>query len=273
MNILDEIVAHKRKEVAERRDFYSEKLLEQSVYFEMPCISMVQRLMAGDKAGIIAEIKRKSPSKGVINMNISIETTSRGYVKAGASALSILTDNHFFGGSSMDLTEARIFNNRCPILRKEFIVEEYQVMEAKAIGADVILLIAAALSAPRLKELCRYAHGLGLEVLLEIHDEKELLENLEAGADLLGVNNRDLKTFKLNVETSMQLADLIPDTLVKVSESGIESPEVIIKLKQYGFRGFLMGQTFMLNARPDLAAEEFINALRLAESLPLEAKR
>src|SRR6185295_12752382 len=166
------------------------------------------------------------PSKGNINPGVSVEKTSSGYVKAGASALSILTDNKFFGGSSMDLTEARIFA-RCPILRKDFILEEYQVLEAKAIGADVILLIAAALAPAQIKALCHYAHSLGLEVLLEVHNEIELKDNLGADADLIGVNNRDLKTFELNVETSVKLAGLIPDSVVKISESGIESPDVI----------------------------------------------
>lgn len=266
MNILDEIIAHKRKEVADRKEFYSEKLLKHSIYFDMPCLSLSKNLREAKGAGIIAEIKRKSPSKGIINTSVSVERTSAGYVKAGATALSVLTDNHFFGGSNMDLTEARIFA-RCPILRKDFILEEYQVMEAKSIGADVILLIAAALTPSRISVLCKFAHGLGLEVLLEVHNETELMENLEAGADMIGVNNRDLKTFELSVETSVRLAGLIPDSVVKVSESGIESPDVIVRLKQHGYKGFLMGQTFMQNGRPELMAEQFITKLREVESI------
>ena len=265
MNILDQILEHKRKELDERRSLYPIKLLEQSIYFNALPVSLRKYVLHPDKSGIIAEIKRKSPSKGVINPNVSIERTSIGYVQAGASALSILTDKEFFGGSNEDLTLARKFNI-CPILRKDFVIDEYQIVEAKSIGADAILLIAAALTPPKIKELCGTAHGLGLEVLLEVHDERELQSNLESNADLMGVNNRNLKTFELTVETSRQLSKLIPDSMVKVSESGIESPEVIVDLKRRGFRGFLIGQTFMQNSRPEKAAMDFIRSVKDLES-------
>ena len=265
MTILDEILEHKRKEVAERKSLYPVKLLQQSIYFPTSCVSLKKYLLREDKSGIIAEIKRKSPSKGVINPHVSVERTSIGYMQAGASALSILTDKQFFGGSNDDLTTARKFNF-CPILRKDFIIDEYQIIEAKSIGADAILLIAAALEPKKLKELCAFAHSLGLEVLMEVHDDVELTNNLEAGADLIGVNNRNLKTFELSVETSKRLSKLIPDSVVKVSESGIESPEEILNLKDYGFRGFLIGQTFMQNSRPERAAMDFIKELRRLES-------
>lgn len=265
MTILDEILEHKRKEVAERKSLYPVKLLQQSIYFPTSCVSLKKYLLREDKSGIIAEIKRKSPSKGVINPHVSVERTSIGYMQAGASALSILTDKQFFGGSNDDLTTARKFNF-CPILRKDFIIDEYQIIEAKSIGADAILLIAAALEPKKLKELCAFAHSLGLEVLMEVHDDVELSNNLEAGADLIGVNNRNLKTFELSVETSKRLSKLIPDSVVKVSESGIESPEEILNLKDYGFRGFLIGQTFMQNSRPERAAMDFIKELRRLES-------
>ena len=265
MTILDEILEHKRKEVAERKSLYPVKLLQQSIYFPTSCVSLKKYLLREDKSGIIAEIKRKSPSKGVINPHVSVERTSIGYMQAGASALSILTDKQFFGGSNDDLTTARKFNF-CPILRKDFIIDEYQIIEAKSIGADAILLIAAALEPKKLKELCAFAHSLGLEVLMEVHDDMELTNNLEAGADLIGVNNRNLKTFELSVETSKRLSKLIPDSVVKVSESGIESPEEILNLKDYGFRGFLIGQTFMQNSRPERAAMDFIKELRRLES-------
>jgi indole-3-glycerol phosphate synthase len=264
MDILEEILNYKAKEVAERKELYPLRLLEKSIYFDSPCVSMKKYLLRPDKSGVIAEIKRKSPSKGVINPNVSIERTSIGYMQAGASALSILTDQKFFGGSSQDLTEARKFNF-CPILRKDFIVDEYQVIESKSIGADVILLIAAALDPKKLKELCSMAHSLGLEVLLEVHNEKEMTDSLSATADLIGVNNRNLKTFELSVDTSRKLAAMIPSSMVKVSESGIDSPETIVDLRKHGFRGFLIGQTFMQHSRPEKAAMDFIKELRQLE--------
>jgi len=260
MNILDKILEHKRKEVDERKGLYPVKLLEQSIYFGTPAVSLKKYVLREDKSGIIAEIKRKSPSKGIINPHISVERTSIGYMQAGASALSVLTDKEFFGGSNEDLTLARKFNF-CPILRKDFVIDEYQIIEAKSIGADAILLIAAALEPGRIKELSRLAHSLHLEVLMEVHDEKELNDNLEGGADLIGVNNRNLKTFELNVETSRRLSSLIPAAIVKVSESGIDSPEAILDLIKYGFRGFLMGQAFMQTSRPERAAKDFIKEL------------
>jgi indole-3-glycerol phosphate synthase len=265
MDILEEILLNKAKEIADRKELYPLKLLEKSIYFSSTCVSMKKYLLREDKSGIIAEIKRKSPSKGVINPYVSIERTSIGYMQAGASALSILTDHRFFGGRSEDLIEARKFNF-CPILRKDFIIDEYQVIESKSIGADAILLIAAALDPKKLGELCTLAHSLGMEVLMEVHSEDELTANLSAGADLVGVNNRNLKTFELSVETSRKLASLIPASIVKVSESGIDSPETIIDLKKHGYRGFLIGQTFMQNGRPEKAAMDFIKDLRHLES-------
>lgn len=272
MNILDQILEHKRKEVDERKGLYPVKLLEQSIYFATPAVSLKKYLLRDDKSGIIAEIKRKSPSKGMINPYISVERTSIGYMQAGASALSVLTDQQFFGGSNEDLTLARKFNF-CPILRKDFVIDEYQIIEAKSIGADAILLIAAALDPKKIKEFSRQAHSLHLEVLMEVHDEKELNDNLEGGADLIGVNNRNLRTFELNVEISRKLSSLIPDSIVKVSESGIESPEAILDLKNYGFRGFLIGQAFMQSSRPEKAAKDFIKELnRLKRTKASEAR-
>jgi indole-3-glycerol phosphate synthase len=261
MNILDEIMTHKATEVEERKSLYPVKLLEKSIYFETQPVSLSKYVRRDDKSGIIAEIKRKSPSKGIINDNVSIERTSIGYMQAGASALSILTDAQYFGGSSKDLTEARKFNF-CPILRKDFTVDEYQIIEAKSIGADAILLIAAALDPKKLKSLCDFAHSLRLEVLLEVHNETELNLNLDAGADLIGVNNRNLKTFEVTLDVSRNLAASIPDDVVKVSESGIESVEAVIDLRAHGYRGFLMGQNFMQHSRPEVACKDFIDALR-----------
>lgn len=265
MNILDEIIAHKRKETEERKGLYPVRLLEQSIYFDTPCVSMRHYIRRPDKSGIIAEIKRKSPSKGIINAHVSVERVSIGYMQAGASAISVLTDQKYFGGSNADLTTARKFNF-CPILRKDFTVDEYQIIEAKSIGADVILLIAAALDATALKSLTAFAHSLGLEVLLEVHTREELEYSLDAGADLIGVNNRNLKTFTISLDISRELAPMIPDEVVKVSESGIESPDTILDLRKVGYEGFLMGQNFMQHGSPEKACKEFIDELRKRES-------
>jgi indole-3-glycerol phosphate synthase len=257
MNILDQIVEHKRKEVADRKALYPTRLLEQSIYFGGLPVSMAHYVKRSDKSGIIAEFKRKSPSKGEINANASVERTSIGYMQAGASALSVLTDKNFFGGTSEDLMVARKFNF-CPILRKDFMIDEYQVLEAKSIGADAILLIAAILAPAESRALATLAHSLKMEVLLEVHDEHELQRHLEIGADLIGVNNRNLKTFEVDINLSKKLVAQIPKEVVRVSESGISKPETILELRDLGFDGFLMGENFMKHSRPEVAAREFI---------------
>jgi indole-3-glycerol phosphate synthase len=261
MNILDQIIDHKRKEVADAKSLYPVKLLEQSIFFSSPAVSLKKYVQREDKTGIIAEFKRKSPSKGIINAYASVERTSIGYMQAGASALSVLTDKQFFGGSNEDLKTVRKFNF-CPVLRKDFTIDEYQIVEAKSIGADAILLIAAVLSPVQSKQLTNFAHSLGLEVLLEVHDEEELKKHLETGADLIGVNNRNLKTFEVSLDTSKRLADMIPDGIVKVSESGITSPEAIIDLRKFGYKGFLVGENFMKHSRPEEEAKVFMDELR-----------
>lgn len=260
MDILEKIIAHKHKEVEERKSLYTEKLLEQSTYFEGKSVSLKKYLLREDKSGIIAEFKRRSPSKGVINAHAPVERTTIGYMQAGASALSILTDKEFFGGTSEDLKTARKYNF-CPVLRKDFVVDEYQIIEAKSIGADAILLIAAALEPKRLKELAAFAKTFGLEVLMEVHNKEELENNLNENLDVIGVNNRNLKTFEVSIDISKELSELIPGGFVKISESGISNPESIVDLKAYGFKGFLIGETFMRSARPELAAKEFIDAV------------
>jgi indole-3-glycerol phosphate synthase len=265
MNILDQIIDHKRKEVADAKGLYPLKLLEQSIFFSSPAVSLKKYIQREDKTGIIAEFKRKSPSKGIINAYASVERTSIGYMQAGASALSVLTDKQFFGGSNEDLKTVRKFNF-CPVLRKDFTIDEYQIVEAKSIGADAILLIAAVLSPVQCKQLTDFAHSLGLEVLLEVHDEEELKKNLEAGADLIGVNNRNLKTFEVSLDTSKRLADMIPAGIVRVSESGITSPEAIIDLRKFGYEGFLVGENFMKHSRPEEEAKVFMDELRKLQS-------
>lgn len=261
MNILDQIIAHKYKEVEERKALYPVKLLEKSLYFETPCLSLERYLLRSDKSGIIAEIKRRSPSKGDINPYVSVERTSIGYMQAGASALSILTDTNFFGGKNEDLMIARKYNY-CPILRKDFTVDEYQIVEAKSIGADAILLIAAALEPARLKQLAAFARSFGLEVLLEVHNLEELQQTLSDDVTVVGVNNRNLQTFKTDVALSFELAQHIPAGITKVSESGLKSAQTLVELQEAGYNGFLIGETFMLDGRPERAAAEFIRELR-----------
>lgn len=263
--MLEQIVAYKQKEVQDRKELYPVKLLEQSIYFGGDPVSLKKYIRREDKVGIIAEIKRKSPSKGVINPKVSIERTSIGYMQSGASGLSVLTDNKYFGGKSEDLSEARKFNF-CPILRKDFILEEYQIIEAKSIGADVILLIAAILTPEKVKSLAAFTHTLGLEVLLEVHSEKELQDFICPDVDLLGVNNRNLDTFETTVETSKKLASLIPDDFVKVSESGINDPQVVVDLMDHGFEGFLIGEYFMQHGTPSDACGSFIKQIKSLRS-------
>jgi indole-3-glycerol phosphate synthase len=264
MNTLEKIIAHKAKEVKERKSLYPVELLERSVYFNAPVVSFKKYLLRADKTGIIAEFKRKSPSKGIINKYASVERTSIGYMQAGASALSILTDTEFFGGKNEDLSEARKYNY-CPILRKDFVIDEYQVVEAKAIGADVILLLANVLTPAQVKQFAQTAASLGLEVLLEIR-EKEELEALNNNITAVGVNNRDLKDFSVDIARSFELADLIPAEFVKVSESGIDAASSIHRLKEAGYRGFLVGETFMKHSRPEIACANFIKEINAAKS-------
>ncbi|MDP2385584.1 MAG: indole-3-glycerol phosphate synthase TrpC [Bacteroidota bacterium] len=260
MNILEKIIAHKKKEVLERQSLYPTKLLEKSIYFETPTVSFKKYLNRRDLSGIIAEIKRKSPSNGIINNHISVEKLSVGYMQAGASALSVLTDAHFFGGKNEDLTVARKFNY-CPILRKDFMVDEYQITEAKSIGADAILLIAAALTKEETKRLASFARSLDLEVLMEIKEEKEL-DHANEFVDVIGVNNRNLETFEVKIETSFELANKIPAEFPKVSESGIASAQAIHELKGAGFSGFLIGETFMKHARPEKPCADLIRQIK-----------
>lgn len=262
MNVLEKIIDYKHKEVAERRELVPIKKLESSAHFSAPIVSLSRYLHRPDKVGIIAEIKRKSPSKGVLNKYISVEKLSIGYMQAGASALSILTDTEFFGGSNDDLTTARKFNY-CPILRKDFIVDEYQIVEARAIGADAILLIAGVLDAKQISEFSAFAASLGLEVLLEIHSLEELPEDLE-NINIIGINNRDLRDFSTDVNRSFEIAEQLPKETTKISESGLHDTETILKLKKAGFDGFLIGEAFMRNSRPEAVCAELVQKLQSA---------
>ncbi|WP_340202850.1 indole-3-glycerol phosphate synthase TrpC [Ascidiimonas sp. W6] len=259
MNILDKIIADKRKEVLLKKQLIPISQLESSVLFGKATVCLSKRLMSS-KTGIIAEHKRRSPSKAVINQNLNVSEVASGYEKAGVSGMSVLTDGKYFGGSLDDLLLARA-SSGLPLLRKEFIIDEYQILEAKAYGADLILLIAAVLSEKEIKELSSFAQRIGLEVLLEVHDKSELSKSLVPTVNMLGVNNRNLKTFEVSLETSMGLAQFIPEDFVKVSESGISSVNAIKELKKYGFKGFLIGENFMKTNHPGEEATKFIKEL------------
>jgi indole-3-glycerol phosphate synthase len=259
MNYLDEIIAHKRKEVGEAKSLRAVKELESSIHFSRRTNSLKDALLQKKSSGIIAEFKRKSPSKGIINSSGQVQQTTMGYVQAGASALSVLTDEKYFGGSAKDLTEAREVNTS-PILRKDFTVDEYQIIEAKSIGADVILLIAAVLNKEEIKSLTTVALSLGLEVVLEIHEAEEL-DKADVTQHLIGINNRNLKTFEVDLQHSIALSALLPKEVIRISESGISRPENIAMLKQHSFAGFLIGESFMKEAQPELACKKFIDSL------------
>lgn len=259
MNILDKIVADKRKEVDLKKSLIPPSQLERSVLIERPALSLVAALKSSS-TGIIAEHKRRSPSQPIINQNQNVQDVAKGYETAGAAGMSVLTDGKYFGGSLDDLLLARA-SVSLPLLRKEFVVDPYQILEAKAYGADLILLIAAVLSKNEIKTLSETAKHWGLEVLLEVHNQAELHKALFPGVDLLGVNNRNLKTFEVSLETSKALAPHIPEEFVKVSESGISHPAAIVELKQYGYQGFLVGEHFMKTDKPGKSAKTFIEKL------------
>lgn len=257
-NILEKIIETKRREVQERRELYSIKLLERELHFSAPTVSLTSYLKRPELVGVIAEIKRRSPSKGVIKQHISVEELSIGYMQAGASALSVLTDKDYFGGSLEDLKIARRCNY-APILRKDFVVDEYQIVEAKAAGADVILLIAAAIDPGTCRDLARSARSLRLEVLLEVHSNNELKTHLNEYISLVGVNNRDLKTFNVSLDISYQIIEEIPQEVVAIAESGISKPETLVELRKAGFSGFLIGEAFMRHSEPARACVDFIS--------------
>ncbi len=263
---LEKIILNKRREITERKSLYPVKLLERSVYFPTDPVSMKSYLTREDKLGVIAEFKRKSPSKGVINQFAKPGETTLGYMQSGASALSVLTDKVFFDGNFADLTAARA-ENYCPILQKDFILDEYQIIEAKSIGADCILLIAAVLTKDEMRHLEEFAHCLKLEVLVEIHHENEL-DKIPDGVQNVGINNRNLETFEVDLENSERLLGKLPKNKVKVAESGIHDAEVASNLKSMGFDGLLIGEQFMKTIDPVAACRRFIRSLE-----KLEAKR
>ncbi|MBN2520378.1 MAG: indole-3-glycerol phosphate synthase TrpC [Bacteroidales bacterium] len=258
MAILNKIVEYKKNEVNDRKSKISISQLENYEFYKRIPYSLKENIIV-KKPGIIAEFKRKSPSKGIINDKVKVEEVTSEYVAAGVAGISVLTDSEFFGGKNEDLILARK-TNQIPILRKDFIIDEYQIIEAKAIGADVILLIASILEKKRIEELAFFAKNLGLEVLFEIHSKKEI-EKINKYVDIVGVNNRNLDTFEVNVNTSIELFDVIPNKFVKISESGISNIQNIKLLMDRGFQGFLIGENFMKTINPGKACEEYIKKI------------
>lgn len=259
-NILEEIVAHKKTEVTERKKMRGIDELMNSPMFSRPVYSLREFLKSPERTGIIAEFKRQSPSKGIINDTAGVQEVTTAYARNGASGLSVLTDQQFFGGSMDDLQQARAVNS-IPILRKDFVIDEYQIAEARAIGADVILLIAECLNKEEVAHLAKYATDLGLEVLLEVHSAEQL-EKITPHTRLVGINNRDLTTFKVDIHRSMELLKQIPAEYSKVAESGMDDPATIITLKNAGFDGFLIGEHFMKAENPGSAFEAFTQELK-----------
>jgi len=256
MNILQQIAEYKKAEVAERQKLFPVEFLKQKLYYKSKPVSLKSYVMDETKTGIIAEIKRKSPSEGKINSHISVEEVSIGYMQSGASALSVLTDEPSFGGSLKDLEVARKFNY-CPILRKDFMLDPYQVFEAKAHGADAILLIAAMVDKSLCQDLAHLAHELGMEVLLEVHNQEELDSHYGNYADLVGINSRDLKSFNTDLEVARKLANQLPTDVPKIAESGLKTPEDVVAMKRAGFDGFLIGTSFMKSSEPGKACQRF----------------
>lgn len=258
-DILSEIIANKRFEVDVQKQAISlEQLQEGVVNCDYRPRSMKQAL-ASSPYGIIAEFKRCSPSKGWIFEDARPEDVVAAYTAAGASALSILTDEKFFGGSLKDIRTARALT-ALPLLRKDFIIDEYQLYQARIVGADAVLLIAAALEREQCHALAGKAHELGLEVLLEIHSAGEL-PYLCKNIDMVGINNRNLGTFHTNVENSFRLAASLPENALRISESGISDPATVCRLRNAGFRGFLIGERFMKTGHPGEALQQFIHSL------------
>ncbi len=260
--ILDTIIESKRLEIAKRKPLSSiERFRREGFFWEIPNRSLKQSLLAEGSTGIIAEFKRKSPSKGWFkDKELEVEPVVVPYNNLGAAGISVLTDADFFGGDLDDLIQTKVITD-VPVLRKDFIIDEWQIAEAKAFGADVILLIAACMSPDDTRRLALFARTIGLEVLLEIHNEEELGHICDE-IDLVGVNNRNLKNFEVDIDISLQLINKIPTGMPAVAESGISNVETIVTLREAGFRGFLIGETFMKEPDPAIAFAEFVERLK-----------
>lgn len=258
--ILDGIVINKRKEIEKLKPLSSFERFEQKGFFwNIRNRSLADNLLMPGSNGIIAEFKRKSPSKGWFKTKeLEVEPVVVKYNK-GAAGISVLTDDPYFGGDLDDLIQAKVLTD-IPVLRKDFIIDKWQIAESKAFGADVILLIAAILSPAQVKEFATFARSIGLESILEVHNEEELGHDCEE-VDMIGINNRDLKTFKVDINVSLELIKKLPAAKPAIAESGINDPAAILTLRNAGFKGFLVGERFMKEEDPGKAFEEFISQL------------
>ena len=259
MNILDKIIETKRIEIAQKKETQNIFEFEKMPLFERKCISLSKRLKEAPY-GIIAEFKRKSPSKGNLSVKANPKVVAKGYSEAKVGGISVLTDSDFFGAKPNDFSVVRQ-TVEIPLLRKDFVIDEFQIFESKAMGADVVLLIASVLSPPLIERLTYLTHDLGMEVLLETHHQKEILDNLETTADMIGINNRNLSTFEVDIEQSIRLCEKLPREKIKIAESGLDHIATIQKLKTAGFDGFLIGEYFMKNNNPGNACQELIKEL------------
>jgi len=259
--ILDTIVKAKRKEIEKFKPLSSiDRFEKEGFFWQVRNRSLVQTLLLPGTTGIIAEFKRRSPSKGWFKTKeLEVEPVVTAYNKS-AAGISVLTEGEFFGGDMDDLIQTKVVTD-IPVLRKDFIIDKWQIAEAKAFGADVILLIAACLSPAEVKELAAYTKSIGLESILEVHNEEEL-NHICDEVDMVGVNNRNLKTFDVDINTSLQLIDKVPAGKPAIAESGISSVESIVTLRQAGYKGFLIGENFMKEEHPGKAFEEFVNNLK-----------
>lgn len=265
MTILDRINDFKILEVARRKEKTPISALQDTEQYHQDRTSLSKSILASTDYGIIAEFKRKSPSQSDINLLADPASVTRAYQTAGAAGISCLTDVQFFGAQPEDISVVRKAVS-LPVIRKDFIVDRYQLHEAKAMGADAILLIAASLSVGQIDEYAAEANELGMEVLCEVHHEEEV-GKISKSVNIVGVNNRNLKDFKVSISNSLRLAEILPPDTLKISESGIEDPQSIAKLRQHGFRGFLIGTYFMREADPGKACAEFIQRVRTIEDL------
>ncbi len=268
-NILDRIVEHKKLEIERRRSQHPLSRLKDTDGYHRERRSLCKAIENSEHFGIIAEFKRKSPSQQDINLHADAAAVARGYAEAGAAAISCLTDAHFFGARPDDIDHVRAAVN-LPIIRKDFLIDPYQIHEAKAMGADAILLIASCLTAQQLDELAEEANDLGLQVVCEVHNEEEVAK-ISPSVDIIGINNRNLNTFKVDISTSLELQTMLPPGILRISESGIEDPQTIVKLRRSRFRGFLIGTYFMRQPDPGRACAEFIRKTHEIEDIYKDA--
>ncbi|QIK16773.1 indole-3-glycerol phosphate synthase TrpC [Blattabacterium sp. DPU] len=258
MNLLEKIVSIKKKEVYQNKITHPIKKLENSILFKRKTFSLVKNITKSH-TGIIAEFKCKSPSKGIINNTVSVEKVVKDYELAGVSGISILTDQYFFSGEKKNIKKSRSIVS-LPILRKDFIIDEYQIIESKSIGADVILLIAGILSKNQITKFSKLAKNIGLEIIIEIHNEFEI-NKITDNLDIVGINNRDLQTFVVDYNNCLRLSSKISNNYIKIAESGINNVNHIFQLKKKGFKGFLIGEHFMRKKNPGKICKDFIKSL------------